>query len=102
MDDLSQQLNQILSDPQSMQQIQGIMSSLGLGGNGENPGGQAGSNSVPPAQTSPSPQPVSYTHLDVYKRQEAKIFGGDEKNCFNASSTMQRCEGAAILVRAFA
>jgi len=57
VDDLSQQLNQILSDPQSMQQIQGIMSSLGLGGNGENPGGQAGSNSVPPAQTSPSPQP---------------------------------------------
>ena len=38
----------------------------------------------------------------VYACKEAKIFGGDEKNCFNASSTMQRCEGAAILVRAFA
>ncbi len=33
MDDLSQQLNQILSDPQSMQQIQGMMSALGLNGN---------------------------------------------------------------------
>ena len=33
MDDLSQQLNQILSDPQSMQQIQGMMSALGLGNN---------------------------------------------------------------------
>ena len=38
----------------------------------------------------------------VYACKDAKIFGGDEKNCFNASSTMQRCEGAAILVRAFA
>lgn len=32
MDDLSQQINQILSDPQSMQQIQGIMNSLGMNG----------------------------------------------------------------------
>lgn len=45
MDDLSQQLNQILSDPQSMQQIQGMMSALGLGGNSGN-------------QTAPAPQPV--------------------------------------------
>lgn len=45
MDDLSQQLNQILSDPQSMQQIQGMMSALGLGGNSGN-------------QTAPAPQPA--------------------------------------------
>lgn len=57
MEDLSQQLNQILSDPQSMQQIQGIMNSLGLGGNGETPGGQSGNSSVPPAQPPPAPQP---------------------------------------------
>lgn len=44
MDDLSQQLNQILSDPQSMQQIQGMMSALGLGGGSDN---QA---APPPAQ----------------------------------------------------
>lgn len=57
MDDLSQQLNQILSDPQSMQQIQGIMNSLGLGGNGENAGGQGGNSSTSPAQPAPAPQP---------------------------------------------
>lgn len=32
MDDITNQLNQILSDPQSMAQIQNIMSGLGLGG----------------------------------------------------------------------
>lgn len=31
MDDLSQQINQILSDPKSMQQIQSMMSALGVG-----------------------------------------------------------------------
>ena len=35
MDDLSAQLNQILSDPQSMQQIQNLMNSMGLGGGGQ-------------------------------------------------------------------
>ncbi|MFI3207236.1 MAG: hypothetical protein R3Y33_08295 [Clostridia bacterium] len=33
MDDISGQLNKILSDPSSMAQIQNIMSGLGLGGN---------------------------------------------------------------------
>lgn len=36
MDDLSQQINQILSDPQSMQQIQSMMSALGMGGQNNN------------------------------------------------------------------
>lgn len=51
MDDLSQQLNQILSDPQSMQQIQGMMSVLGLGNNTS-----SGSTSpaAPPAEPDPS------------------------------------------------
>lgn len=49
MDDLSQQINQILSDPQSMQQIQGILSSLGGMGNG------AGAPNPTPA---PAPAPV--------------------------------------------
>ncbi|MCH5354117.1 MAG: hypothetical protein J1E06_11735 [Acutalibacter sp.] len=33
MDDLNQQINQILSDPQSMQQLQSMASALGLGNN---------------------------------------------------------------------
>ena len=44
--DLKEQINQILSDPQSMQQLQGMASALGLG----NP--QA---APPPATGSPSP-----------------------------------------------
>ncbi len=50
MDDISQQLNKILSDPQSMAQIQGIMSGLGLGGQ----------NSAPPT---PSPQTTATDSL---------------------------------------
>ena len=33
MDDLNQQINQILSDPQSMQQLQSMANALGLGSN---------------------------------------------------------------------
>lgn len=51
MDDLSQQLNQILSDPQSMQQIQGMMSALGLGNN-------TSSGSTSPAAPPPEPPPA--------------------------------------------
>lgn len=47
MEDLTQQLNQILSDPQSMQQIQGLLSSLG----GNTAGG---GESVSPPPASPS------------------------------------------------
>ena len=32
MDDLNQQISQLLSDPNSMRQLQNVMSSLGLGG----------------------------------------------------------------------
>lgn len=50
MDDITAQLNQILSDPQSMQQIQGIMSGLGLGGNSP--------NSVPENNPVKTPEPI--------------------------------------------
>lgn len=50
MDDLSATLNQILSDPQSMNQIKGIMDSMGLGGN------QAEAQPAPaPAPAAPAP-----------------------------------------------
>lgn len=45
MDDLSAQLNQILSDPQSMSQIQSLISSMGLGGD-------SAKSSPPPPQPS--------------------------------------------------
>ncbi len=51
MDDLSQQIKQILSDPQSIQQIQSMMNSLGLGG-AQNGDGQS-------SQTPQSPPPQS-------------------------------------------
>ena len=54
MDDLTQQLNQILSDPQSMQQIQGILGSLGMNGGG---GGSGAPAAAPPAPAqAPAPQ----------------------------------------------
>ena len=54
MDDLNQQINQILSDPQSMQQIQGMLSALGMGG-GE---GNAGTQAAPAPSPAQPPQPV--------------------------------------------
>lgn len=48
MDGLEQQLNQILSDPNSMKQLQGMISSLGLGG------GESGQGSKP-APPPPAP-----------------------------------------------
>ncbi len=48
MDGLEQQLSQILSNPESMKQLQGMMSSLGLGGQNEG-------DAQPPR---PSPQPL--------------------------------------------
>lgn len=53
MDDLSQQLNQILSDPQAMQQIQGLMGSLGLGQNGPSSGD---AHPAPPSAPVPASQ----------------------------------------------
>ena len=49
MDDLTQQINQILSDPQAMQQLQAMAASLGLG---------AQPQAAPtPAQPAPQPAP---------------------------------------------
>lgn len=52
MDGLEQQLSQILSDPNSMKQLQGMISSLGLGG-GE--GQQSGKPAPPPAPAQTGP-----------------------------------------------
>ena len=49
MDDLNQQIQQILSDPQSMQQLQAMAASLGLGG-AQNAQQQAAPPPVQPAQ----------------------------------------------------
>lgn len=54
MDDLSQQINQILSDPQSMQQIQSMMSALGMGGQTE--------KDAQPQQTAPQSPPQTGSH----------------------------------------
>lgn len=51
MDGLEQQLNQILSDPNSMKQLQGMISSLGLGG------GESQQNSKPAPPPAPAPAP---------------------------------------------
>lgn len=60
MDDLNQQINQILSDPNSMQQIQGIMSALGMGGGNQNNTPNAGQapQPAPPQQSQPAPTPA--------------------------------------------
>ncbi len=50
MEDLNQQISQILSDPQSMQQLQSMAAALGLGGGTPSPAPEP-----PPAQTPPSP-----------------------------------------------
>lgn len=66
MDDLSQQINQILSDPQSMKQIQDMMGALGLGGQAGGPQGngpQPGSQQVAP-QPPPPAQNQSQGGLD--------------------------------------
>ncbi len=56
MDDLSQQLNQILSDPQSMKQIQDMMGALGLGSNSPEPvAAPAPPSAPPPAPPAPGP-----------------------------------------------
>ncbi len=52
MEELSQQLNQILSDPQSMRQIQEMIGSLGLGGN---------QNAAPVTPPAPQPAPTGIT-----------------------------------------
>lgn len=51
MDDFGQQINQILSDPQAMKQIQGLMGSLGLNGD---TGSSVGQSNPPPAPSPPT------------------------------------------------
>lgn len=48
MDDLTQQISQLLSDPETMRQLQGVLGSLGAGG------GQSQPQQSPP----PQPEPV--------------------------------------------
>lgn len=57
MDDLNQQISQFLSNPDNMRQLQGMMSSLGLGG----ATGQGASDPAP----SPAPAPVSAQTPDL-------------------------------------
>lgn len=52
MEDLNQQINQILSDPQSMQQIQSMMNALGLNG------AQNTAETAPPAPPPQAPSPA--------------------------------------------
>lgn len=55
MEGLEQQLNQFLSDPNSMKQLQSMMSSLGLGQQG---GGNSGTASPAPPAPPPAPAPA--------------------------------------------
>lgn len=57
MDDIGNQINQILSDPQSMQQIQAMMGALGL--TGEQQGKAAPAASAASAPAAPTAAPVS-------------------------------------------
>lgn len=68
MDDLSQQINQILSDPQSMQQLQSMASALGLGGPQTGGPQTGGGQSVPQNQAqngsqANGPDPAALTNL---------------------------------------
>lgn len=53
MDDLTAKLNQILSDPESMNQIKSLAAAMGLGG----PPSQAQGQAAPPPQPQPPPAP---------------------------------------------
>lgn len=60
MDDLNQQIQQILSDPQSMQQLQAMAASLGLGG-ASSPA--VTTQNAPQPQAAPTPPPQSMPDL---------------------------------------
>ncbi len=64
MDDLNQQINQILSDPQSMQQIQNIMSALGMNGTQPAGGSSAPPEPAPAKVPPPAQNPPQNTGLD--------------------------------------
>lgn len=71
MDDLNQQISQILSDPQSMKQIQDMAAALGLGAPGpQGPG--AGS----PAEPAPSPPPPAAAAQPVPAPPPTNPLGG--------------------------
>lgn len=61
MDDISAKLNQILSDPQSMAQVQNIVQSMGLGGQAAQPSTAQQSPSVatPASQPAVGPEMLS-------------------------------------------
>jgi len=70
MEGLEQQLSQFLSDPNSMKQLQSMMSSLGLGQ--QQGGGNSGS--VPP--TPPAPQPAPAPDLSSLAGMLGTLGGG--------------------------
>lgn len=55
MDDLSAKLNEILADPQSMQQIQGLLQGLGGGSAAPAAPQSAAQNALPPPQPAAAP-----------------------------------------------
>ena len=57
MDDLSQQINQFLNDPQSMKMLQGMLGSLGLGGPPAAGAPPPPAHPAPPAPSTPPPAP---------------------------------------------
>lgn len=61
MDDLSQQLNALLSDPNRMRQLQGMVNSLGLGQNSGQ--AQAASSPEPAAAPEPAASPPNLSAL---------------------------------------
>lgn len=67
MDDLSAMLNQVMSDPESMRQIQALASSLGLGGDGGSgaAGAQSSQPSPPPEPPQPPPAPANFGGTDL-------------------------------------
>ncbi len=58
MDDLSSKINQILSDPESVNQLRAVAASLGLGGGEAPPSPAAQAPQQPPASTPPPAAPT--------------------------------------------
>ena len=73
MDDLNQQIQQILSDPQSMQQLQAMAASLGLGG-GSSP--TVTTPAVTTQQQAAPPQPAPPQNVPDLSGLLASLGGG--------------------------
>lgn len=84
MDDLSTTLNQILSDPQSMNQIKSIMDSMGLGG------GAPQNNAPPPAASSPAAASTAGALASLLGNT-----GGSQQNSAPASGGLDSLLGGA-------